>query len=160
MRYAREGLLNRYEIFGRLVVPITFILLLPVAFAASVKQDDRADNAFTFAFDATKPEIVAATSSTRYSFDDDVSLFVTVAEADGEQPLVGVARFGLLTKEPVRYEGTMNLSVKSAEGTTAYQTSRAVSFTLRPREGKRVRRFAFPFNVPSGDYEVFVRFSN
>lgn len=156
----REGLLNRYEIFGRLVVPITFILLLPVAFAASVKRDDRADNAFTFAYDAAKPEIVASASSTRYKFDDDVSLFVTVAEASGEERLVGVTRFGLLAKDPVRYDGTMTLSVKNAAGATAYQTSRAISFTLRPREGKRVRRLAFPFNVPSGDYEVLVRFSS
>ncbi len=155
----REGLLNRSEIFGRLVVPITFILLLPVAFAASVKTDDRADNAFEFAYDAAAAEIVAATSSTRYSFDDDVSLFVNVAEASGDTPLVGVARFGLLAKEAVKYEGTMTLTVKSAAGETAYETSRAVAFTLRPQKGKRVRRFAFPFNVPSGDYGVTVRFA-
>lgn len=159
MGCAREGTLNRYERFGRLVVPITFILLLPVAFAASVKTDDRADNAFTFAYDATKAEIAAATSSTRYSFDDDVSLFVNVAETDGEEPLVAVARFGLLAKEAVQYEGTMTLTVKSTTGNIAYQTDRAVSFTLRPKQGKRVRRFGFPFEVPSGDYSVTVRFS-
>lgn len=155
----REGLLNRYEVFGRLVVPIVFILFLPVAFAASVKRDDRADNAFTFAYDSTNVEIVAATSSTRYSFDDDVSLFVNVAEATGDAPLVGVARFGLLKKEAVKYEGTMTFIVKTVAGSTAFSTDRAVSFTLRPKTGKRVRRFAFPFDVPSGDYEVTVRFS-
>lgn len=159
MRYAREGLLNRYEIFGRLVVPITFILLLPVAFAASVKQDDRADNAFTFAYDASGAELVAATSSTRYRFDDDVSLFVNVAETDAGEPLLATARFALIAKEAIKYEGTMTLSVKSVEGATAFQTSRAVSFTLRPRKGKRVRTFTFPFEVPTGDYQVNVRFS-
>jgi len=156
----REGLLNRYEIFGRLAVPIAFILLLPVAFAASVKTDDRADNAFEFAYDAAAAEIAAATSSTRYKFDDDVGLFVNVAEAAGDQPLVGVARFGLLAKKPVRYEGTMTLIVETVDGETAYEADRSVAFTLRPQKGKRVRRFAFPFAVPSGDYSVDVRFSS
>jgi len=140
-------------------VPITFILLLPVAFAASVKRDDRADNAFSFAYDAAAAEIVAATSSTRYSFDDDVSLFVNVAESAGDQPLVGFARFGLLAKKPVKYDGIMTLTVTTPGGDTAYETDRAVAFTLRPQKGKRVRRFAFPFNVPSGDYDVSVRFA-
>jgi len=139
-------------------VPIAFILLLPVAFAASVATD-RADNTFTFGYDGSGAEIVAATSSTRYSFDDDVSLFVNVAEIEDETPLVGRARFALLAKEPVRYEGTMTFIVKDADGRTAHETDKAVAFTLRPKAGKRVRSFSFPFDVPSGDYNVDVRFS-
>ncbi len=158
-RLSREGLLNRYEIFGRLMVPITFILLLPVAFAASVKVDDRADNAFTFAYDATTSELVDAASSTRYKFDDDVSLFVNVAETDDETPLLGRARFALLAKEPVKYDGTMTFVVKTADGGTVYESDQPVSFTLRPKPGKRVRTFALPFAVPTGEYEVTLRFS-
>ena len=45
---------------GRVIVPVIFILLLPIAFAASVKDDDAIDNAFTFTYDTTKNEMVDA----------------------------------------------------------------------------------------------------
>ena len=140
-------------------MPVVFILLLPVAFAASVKMDDHADNAFTFEYDAEKAEIVNAASSTRHSLGDDVSFFVSVSEAQGSLPLVGKTRLALSGDQAVRYDGTMTLTVEDGSGPPAVEQDREVSFTLRPKQGKKVRTFAFPFDVPSGDYGVTVTFS-
>ena len=143
-----------------MIVPVVFILLLPVAFAASVKRDDHADNAFTFAYDAEKDEIVAAASSTRHSLDDDVSFFVTVAERNSATaPLAGKVRLALASDEAIRYEGTMTFTVESFAGDPVFQDDRTVSFTLRPKKGKKAEAFSFPFDVPSGDYSVTVSFS-
>lgn len=139
-------------------MPVVFILLLPVAFAASVKKDDHADNAFSFAYDAEADSMVNATSSTRHTLDDDVSLFVNVAESAGGSPLVGKSRFELSSKKAVRYDGTLTFTVDDA-GTTAFESTRHVAFTLRPKPGKRVRSFTFPFDVPTGYYDVTVTFS-
>ena len=137
-------------------MPVIFILMLQVAFASSVKNDDRVDNSFAFGYDAEAAEIVAATSSKRFKFDDDVDFSVTVTEAD---PLLGRVKFRLLAKEPVRYEGTITFEVIEPSGKTAYEESRAISFTLRPKQGQKVKAFKFPFTVPSGHYRVDVTFS-
>lgn len=140
-------------------MPVVFILLLPVAFAASVKRDDHADNAFTFTYNSDKGEIVTAASSTRHSLGDDVSFFVFVAEAKGASPLVAKTRLALSDDHAVRYNGTMTLTVEDETGRPAFKDDRSVSFTLRPKPGKKVRTFSFPFDVPSGDYGVTVKFS-
>ena len=135
--------------------------MLPVAFAASVKNEDHVDNSFSFAFDTEADDIVAATSSKRYKFDDDVDFSVTVSESDNESlPLVGRVKFRLLEKEPVRYEGTIHFKVVDVAGVVQHSEDRDVAFTLRRTQGRKGRTLLFYFDVPSGDYKVGVTFSD
>ena len=144
---------------GRVVVPVLFILLLPVAFAASVKDDDAVDNAFSFTYDTTNDEMVTAASSKQMKLDDDVDFTVSVAERNGNSPLLGRVRFGLLAKEGVRYRGTVRFQILRDSGGTAYEETRSVSFTLRPKGGQRTHTLTFPFDLDaSGDYSVEVTF--
>ena len=141
-------------------MPVVFILMLPVAFASSTKNEDRVDNSFAFAFDSEAEDIVAATSSKRYKFDDDVDFSVTVADSgDAELPLVGRVRFRLLDSEPIRYDGTIHFKIVSLTGGLSYSEDRDIAFTLRRTKGQRSETFLFPFEVPSGDYRVGVTFS-
>lgn len=135
--------------------------MLPIAFAASVKDDDQVDNAFSFTYSAETDEMVVATSSKRFSFDDDVDFSVSVAENDdATNPLIGRVRFGLLAKRGVRYAGTITFKVVDPRGNApGYETSEPISFTLRPKKGQRVKTVTFPFDVASGDYVVDVSFS-
>ena len=139
-------------------MPVLFILMLPVAFAASVKNEDHVDNSFAFAYDSATESITAATSSKIYDFDDDVDFSVGVKETTGERPLVANVRFRLLSKEAVKYNGTLKLKIVNSSGDTAYSKNRRVSFTLRPK-GERLRRLDFPFDVETGEYKVGVTFS-
>ncbi len=139
-------------------MPVLFILMLPVAFAASVKDEDKVDNSFSFAYDATSETITAATSSIRHTFVDDVDFSVAVSEMDGEAPLVGRVRFRLFAKEAVRYVGGVRFTVIDFDGNIAYSEERDVSFTLRPKR-RPARLLTFPFEVASGDYKVRVTFS-
>lgn len=140
-------------------MPVIFILLLPVAFAASVKDDDRVDNFFSFTFDADEDELVTASSSVRHKQGDDVFFTVSIADKAGRTPLLGRVRFGLIADEGVRYNGTVSFEVVSASGGSAYEADKPVSFTLRPKKGKRAQTFRFPFDLPdSGDYSVRVTF--
>ena len=142
------------------MVPVLFILLLPVAFAASVKNDDRVDNAFAFTWDADADEIVTATSSIRSEFGDDVQFTVYVTEGNGRGPLLGRLRFDLLTDEAVRYAGTIHFEIIDGSRQTAFEDDRSVRFTLRPKSGKRVHNLKIPFDLAnSGDYSVKVTFS-
>ena len=157
---SREGPLKRIESLGRLVVPVVFILMLPVAFASSTKNEDKVDNSFAFAFDSDADDIVAATSSKRYKFDDDVDFSVTVSESDNaELPLVARVRFRLLDKEPIRYDGTIHFKIVALTGGVSHSEDRPISFTLRRTKGERSETILFPFEVPSGDYRVGVTFS-
>ncbi len=133
--------------------------MLPVAFAASVKNEDHVDNSFAFVYDTNASEIVAATSSKRFDFDDDVDFSVMVNETD-EGSLVGQVRFNLLSKRAVRYEGTVHFRVRDISGALSYSEDRDVSFTLRRAKGQRSQRLTFPFTVPSGEYKVGVTFSD
>ncbi len=133
--------------------------MLPVAFAASVKNEDHVDNSFAFAYDADTDEILAATSSKRYAFDDDVDFSVTVSEAEGELPLASRVRFRLLEREAVRYEGDIHFRIVNIAGDVIHEEQRDVAFTLRWREGRKSKAFVFPFDAPSGEYKVGVTFS-
>lgn len=133
--------------------------MLPVAFASSVKNEDKTDNAFTFTFDAAADELVSATSSKQFKFDDDVDFTVSVADKTGTAPLLGRIRFGLLADEGVRYEGTVRFQILDATNSTAYEETDEVSFTLRPKKGKRTYNLKVPFDLStSGDYSVRVTF--
>ena len=144
---------------GRVIVPVMFILLLPVAFAASVKDDDATDNAFSFTYDAAHDEMVAAASSKHMKLDDDVDFTVFVMEKNGNAPLLGRVRFGLLEDEGVRYKGTVRFRILRDSGGAAYEDTQSVSFTLRPKGGQRNHNLKFPFDLPdSGDYSVEVTF--
>lgn len=155
----REEPLKRIEMFGRVVVPVLFILLLPVAFAASVKDDDAIDNAFSFTYDAADDEIVTAASSKQMKLGDDVDFTVSVAEKPGNSPLLGRVRFGLLAEDGVRYRGTVRFQILDDSGATAYEDTDSVAFTLRPRAGQRTHNLRFPFDLAdSGDYSVEVTF--
>lgn len=137
-----------------------FILLLPVAFAASVKDDDQADNFLTFTFNAEEDELEAVASSVRHKQGDDVFFTVTVMEKRGNAPLVSKVRFGLLAEEGIRYDGTMHLDVRDSAGTVAFSEDKPVRFTLRPKKGKRAQSFRIPFDLAaSGDYSIDVTFS-
>ena len=142
-----------------MVVPVVFILMLPIAFAASVKNDDHVDNAFSFTYDSEADKIVVASSSKRFAFDDDVDFTVSIAETEGDAPLVGRVRFGLLAKRGVRYAGKIKFRILDAAGNAGYETTQPISFTLRPERGKRTKTMTFPFDVQSGDYNVDVSFS-
>ncbi len=134
--------------------------MLPVAFAASVKNEDHVDNSFAFAYDGDASDIVAATSSKRYNFDDDVDFSVTVSETDDdENPLVGRVKFRLLAKDPVRYDGTIHFRVVGAGGAVGHSEDRPVAFTLDRKKGRRAHTLLFPFDVTSGDYKIGVTFS-
>lgn len=140
-------------------MPVIFILLLPVAFAASVKDADKPDNFFTFTFDADQDELVVAASSKQTKLDDDVDFTVYVADKRGPAPLLGRLRFGLLADEAVRYVGTVRFQILDASGRVAYQDNESVRFTLRPKKGKRTHNLRFPFDLSeSGDYSVKVTF--
>lgn len=155
-----EGPRSGRDYVGRVVVPILFILLLPVAFAAEVKNDDVPDNVFTFVYDAEADEIVGATSSKMVVADDDVDISVVVVESESTSPLAGRVRFLLVTKKPVRYDGTVVFKVIDGAGTTAYETTKPVSFTLRKERSKRARSVTFRFDVPTGEYQVDITFSS
>jgi hypothetical protein len=144
---------------GRVVPPVVFVLLLPVALAAPmVMSRDRADNALFFTYDATDDSIETATSSIRHQRDDPVSFVTTVEEADNTLPLVGRISLRLTSKKAVVYDGTFTYSVTDADGDVAFTGSRHRSFTLRPKAGKRSTAIRFSFDLPSGDYEVTGRF--
>lgn len=145
---------------GRVSVPVIFILLLPVAFAASVKDDDAVDNNFEFTYDAENDEMVDATSSKPpTNINDDVDFTVSIAEKNGNAPLLGRVRFGLLADEGVRYRGTVRLRVLADSGGATYEDTQPVSFTLRPKGGQRTHNLRFPFDLPeSGHYRVRVTF--
>ena len=140
-------------------MPVIFILLLPVAFAASTKDDDKPDNFFSFTFDADKDEVITAASSKQSKLDDDVDFTVYVNEHNRSAPLLGRMRFGLLADEAVRYDGTVRFQILDNSGATAYEDSESVRFTLRPKKGKRTHNLKFPFDLTnSGDYSVRVTF--
>ena len=140
-------------------MPVIFILLLPVAFAASVKDDDQADNFLSFVFNAEEDDLEAVASSVRHKEGDDVFFTVTVDEKRGNTPLVGKVRFGLLADEAVRYDGTMNFRVLTETGQVAFDEDQPVRFTLRPKGGKRAHNFKIPFDLgTSGDYYLDVTF--
>ena len=159
-RTNREGFLIRLDSVARLAVPVVFILLLPIAFASSVKNEDHADNSYAFTYDAESREIVTATSSKRYDLNDDVDVTVTIEESDDGAPLMGRVQFSLLAKEPVRYEGTVRFRVLDDPGQVAFEATREVSFRLRPQGRHRHERINFPFDVPSGDYWITVKFKS
>lgn len=133
--------------------------MLPIAFAASVKNDDHVDNSFSFTYDSDADEMVVASSSKRFKLDDDVDFTVSVAESDGSRPLVGLIRFGLLGKTAVRYSGRVRFRILDTAGKASFQTSKPVSFTLRPKPGRRTKLLRVPFDVASGHYTVAVSFS-
>ena len=133
--------------------------MLPVAFAASVKNEDHVDNSFAFAYEATTSSITAATSSKIYDFDDDVDFSVGVRESNGTEPLIANVKFRLLDKEAVKYSGTVRLRIVNSSGDVGYSKSKRVSFTLRPK-GDRLHRMDFPFDVETGEYKVGVNFSS
>jgi hypothetical protein len=140
-------------------VPVIFILLLPVAFAASVKDDDQADNFLSFTFNAEDDDLETVASSVRHKEGDDVFFTVTVDEKHGNAPLLGKVRFGLLTDEAVRYDGTMHFRVLDRTGQVAFDKDQPVRFTLRPKGGKRAHNFKIPFDLAqSGDYSLDVTF--
>lgn len=140
-------------------MPVIFILLLPVAFAASVKDDDSADNFLSFTFDADNDELVTVASSVRHKQGDDVFFTVTVDEKEGNVPLLGKVRFGLLADEGVRYDGTMHFDVLDSAGQVAFSHDKPVNFTLRPKKGKRTHALRIPFDLSSsGDYSIDVTF--
>lgn len=142
-------------------MPVIFILLLPVAFAASVKDDDQADNFLSFTFNADEDELETVASSVRHKQGDDVFFTVTVDEKRGNVPLVGKVRFGLLADEGVRYDGTMHFDVLDNASGVAFSEDKPVRFTLRPRNGKRAQSFKIPFDLPaSGDYSIALTFSS
>ena len=145
---------------GRVAVPVIFILLLPIAFAASVKNDDKADNSLTFAFDAQTDRLDWVASSVRQRQGDDVFFTVSIAERRGNSPLVGHVRFGLLAKEAIRYRGTLRFQVvENGSRRAAYVDDKRVRFTLRPKKGNRNHRVRFPFDLAeSGDFYVRVSF--
>ena len=156
-RNRREGII-RIDYVARLAVPVVFILLLPIAFASSVKNEDHADNSYAFTYDAESREIVQATSSKRYDLNDDVDVTVTLEESDDEAPLEGRVQFSLLKNEPIRYEGTVRFRVLDDPNQVAFEATREVSFRLRPQGRHRHERIKFPFDVPSGDYWITVKF--
>ena len=141
-------------------MPVVFILILPIALAASIKNGDRADNHFTFVYDS-ETESFEAYSSNFVDSTDDVEFMVYVAESNGTTPLVGRVMFRLLKKtEGVRYDGDVRFRVIDDDNKVAYTATEEVSFTLRPKDGMRKHRITFPFDVPTGLYSVTVRFSN
>jgi hypothetical protein len=86
---------------------------------------------------------------------------VTVDDKRGNAPLVSKVRFGLLADEGVRYDGTMHLDVLDNAGGIAFSEDKPVSFTLRPKQGKRAQTFRIPFDLAaSGEYSIDVTFSS
>ena len=143
---------------GKVLPPVLFVLLLPIAFAA-VSQD-RADNSLTFSYDADADEITGAASSVRHSRGDLVDFITTVADREGEPPLVGRITLRLIGSTPVTYNGTFTFVVTNADGDTAFSQSQVKKFTLRPKAGKRMKRLRYPFDLPSGDYSVRAKFAS
>lgn len=144
---------------GRLVPPVLFVLLLPVALAApTVMQRDRADNSMSFSYDADDNDITEATSSIRTRRGDPVSVTTTVQDVETDPPLRGQITLRLNHDHSVTYDGTFTFQIKDITGVVAYEASRYASFTLRPREGKRSKKMSFRFDLPSGDYSVFATF--
>jgi hypothetical protein len=149
--------LRRYV--GRVIPPVIFMLLLPVALAApTVMSRDRADNALYFTYDADDDSIETATSSVRHRRDDPVSFITTIDETDKTLPLAGMISLRLNAKRPVIYDGTFTLTVTDSNGDVAFSGSKERSFTLRPKSGARNTSMRFLFDLPSGDYEVHGRF--
>ena len=147
--------MKRY--IGRVLPPVIFMLLLPIAFAA-VSQD-RADNSLTFVYEAEDDEITGAASSVRHSRGDLVDFITTVADADGATPLAGKITLRLIGRTPVTYNGTFTFVVTDADGNTAFTESQVKKFTLRPKVGKRTQRLRFGFDLPSGEYSVRAKFA-
>ena len=149
--------LRRYV--GRVIPPVIFVLLLPVALAAPmVMSRDRADNALFFTYDADDDSIETATSSVRHERDDPVAFITTIEESDGSSPLVGRISLRLTSRKAVVYDGTFTYTVTDADSDVAFTGSKERSFTLRPKAGKRSTSMRFSFDLPSGEYEVTGRF--
>ena len=140
---------------------VLLVSSLPPALAATTKNRDRTDNSFSFTYDAEQRRMLRAESSIRYDFDDDVEFTVTVKELEGQEPpLLGRIWFRLLVKKPVAYQGQVRFRVIDAPGDVTFEATREVSFVLKPEEGQRTHRMRFPFEVPTGDYTVTVKFTS
>lgn len=144
---------------GRLVPPVIFVLMLPVAFAATtVMQRDRADNFMSFTYDADANEISEAASSIRYRRGDPVTVTTTVQDADTDPPLRGTITFRVNGDRTVAYDGTFTFRLVDATGQVAHEATKDAAFTLRPRAGKRAKKLYYRFDLPSGGYSVFATF--
>jgi hypothetical protein len=145
---------------GRVVPPVLFVLLLPIAFAGpTVMRRDRADNALTFSYDADESRITSATSSKPpISRGDHVDYITIVDESGTPGRLVGRITLRLTGQRVVTYDGTFTYTVKDPGGGVVFKGTRERRFTLRPKAGRRSKSMQFSFALPSGDYEVIARF--
>ena len=140
---------------GRLVPPVVFVLLLPVALAApTVMQRDRADNSMSFTYDADDNDVTQATSSLRIRRGDPVQFTTTVDDLETDPPIRGWISLRLIEKRTVVYDGTFTFHVRDTAGSVVFRASRHASFTLRSQPGKRTKDLSFRFDLPSGDYSV------
>ena len=144
---------------GRLVPPVIFVLMLPVAFAATtVMQRDRADNSMSFRYNAEADEISEATSSIRYRRGDPVMMTTTVQDVDTDPPLRGTITLRLNGDRTVAYDGTFTFRLVDETGVVAHEASKDAAFSLRPRDGKRAKKLSYDFDLPTGTYSVFATF--
>lgn len=144
---------------GRLVPPVLFLLLLPVALAApTVMQRDRADNSMSFTYDAEDKDVTQATSSIRTRRGDPVQFTTMIDDLETDPPIRGQITLRLIQSKAVVYDGTFELQVRDVAGDIVFQASRDAAFTLRSRSGKRTKNISFRFDLPTGDYSVTATF--
>ncbi len=141
------------------------ILLLSggTAFAApTATERDRADNSFSFRYNADTGKMPFALSGTTTTRRDKVSFFAYARERDGKgegKRLLGLVTLRLVANEPVAYDGVFTYSVLNTSGQTAFQSSKSRKIVLRPKKGKRTARLRFVYDLPSGDYSLNATFN-
>lgn len=145
-----------------LVLSLVVASASPALAAPLVVQRDRADNGFSFTYDAEEDEIVDAASSLRLDSRDPVSFIVSVSETpdpeSGKEPLRGRISLGLSKDRVVRYEGLFTLEITNSEGEVAFTESQERKIVLRPKRGQRKASMSFFFDLPSGGYDVTAYF--
>ncbi len=133
----------------------------PTGGAPLAKRWDRSDNSTHFEYDATRGDIMLATSATRFRPGDPVTFLTYVEERSGAptgRRLSGVLTLRLNVNRPVVYRGWFGVRILNASGDVVLRRTKWRRISLRPRPGERRARLAFLFDLPSGAYDAVGRF--
>lgn len=140
-----------------------FLLAIPqVAWAAPIRVGrDRADNGYSFTYEADGRISSAASSILISSGSNDRVRFITSVRSHPDRPvgrrLVGRIGLTLRGRRSVLYDGTFILRLSTSSG-PALKQIKAKKIILRPCEGQRHAVVRFPFDLPPGDYYMTGRF--
>ena len=122
---------------------------------------DRSDNSQYFQWNAESGEIELATSSRRFQRRDNVDFTAFVSQTKDPGPgrrLTLRVSLALLADHAVRYDGEFRVMISSRNGPENYSWTDEGVVTLRDSKHNRRAAWSSRFDLPSGEYDVFVKF--